>query len=64
MELFSCIMYIVTTFLYSELLQHLFYSLLRSDHSRLTIYDTLTALSVSLTVDFPLIDYFSHDYSS
>ena len=54
----------VTTFLSSELLWHLFYSSLRSNRSRLIIYDTFTALSVSSTADFLLIDYFSHDYSS
>ena len=55
---------LVTTFPYSELLQHLFYSLLRSDCSQLIIYDILTVLSVSSTADFPLIDYFSHNDSS
>ena len=54
----------VTTFPYSELLWHLFYSSLRPDRSRLILYDILTALSVSSTADFLLIDYFSHDYSS
>jgi len=51
-------------FTYSEPWPHLFYSLLRPDHSRLILYDTLTALSVSLTVEFPLLNYFSHDYSA
>jgi len=41
-----------------------FYSSLRPDRSRLILYDILTALSVSSTADFLLIDYFSHDYSS
>jgi len=54
----------VMTFSYSELLRHLLYSSLQPNHSRLILYDILTVLSVSLTVDFPLIDYFSHDYSS
>jgi len=54
----------VTTFSYSEILWHLYYSLLWPDCSQLIPYDILTVLSVSLTVDFPLIDYFSHDYSS
>ena len=52
------------TFPYSEPLQHLFYSALWPDCFWLILYDILTALSVSLTVDFLLIDYFSHDYSS
>jgi len=59
-----CHVTVVTTFPYSELLQYLFYSLLRFDHSWLIPYDILTVLSVSLTADFPFIDYFSHDYSS
>jgi len=54
----------VTTFPYSKLLQYLFYSLLWPDRSRLISYNILTALSVSLTADFSLIDYFSHDYLS
>jgi len=53
----------VTTFSYSKLLQYLFYSLLRPDHSWLISYDILTMLSVSSTADLPLIDYFSHNYS-
>jgi len=52
----------VTTFSYFELLRHLSYSSLQTDHSRLIIYDILTALSVSSTADFPFIDYFSHNY--
>ena len=55
---------VVMTFSYSELLRHLFYSSLWPDHSWLILYNILTALSVSLTVDFLLIDYFSLDYSS
>ena len=51
-------------FLYSELLWQLFYSSLRSDCSRLILYDTFIVLSVSSTADFLLIDYFSYDYSS
>jgi len=54
----------IMTFPYSELLQYLFYSSLWLDRSWLIPYDILTALSVSLTADFPLINYFSHDYSS
>jgi len=51
-------------FTYSEPWPHLFYSSLRPDRSRLILYDTLTALSVSLTVEFLLLNYFSHDYSA
>jgi len=51
-------------FTYSEPWPHLFYSSLRPDRSWLILYDTLTALSVSLTVEFPLLNYFSHDYSA
>jgi len=58
------ILEIVTTFPYSKLLWYFFYSPLQHDHSWLTLYDILTVLSVSSTVDFPFIDYFSHNYSS
>ena len=51
-------------FTYSEPWLFSFYSSLRPDRSRLISYDILTVLSVSLTAEFPLTDYFSHDYSS
>ena len=58
------LMILVMTFPYSKLLQYLFYSSLQPDCSWLISYDILTAFSVGSTADFPLIDYFSHDYSS
>jgi len=54
----------VMTFPYFKLLWYLFYASLQPDHSQLISYDILTVLSVSSAVDFSLIDYFSHDYSS
>jgi len=51
-------------FIYPEPWLFPFYSSLRPNRSWLISYDILTALSVSLTAEFPLTDYFSHDYSS